>query len=73
MSKKLILLIFVLLLIPLSVQAHSGRTDSFGCHTNRKTGEYHCHNKKVKSAKIQARTKASLEAKSVIDTSLDNR
>lgn len=22
---------------------HSGRTDSNGCHTNRKTGIYHCH------------------------------
>lgn len=23
--------------------AHSGRTNSSGCHTNHKTGEYHCH------------------------------
>ncbi|MDH5511394.1 MAG: YHYH domain-containing protein [Nitrospinota bacterium] len=23
--------------------AHSGRTNSSGCHTNKKTGEYHCH------------------------------
>jgi len=23
--------------------AHSGGTDSNGCHTNRKTGDYHCH------------------------------
>lgn len=23
--------------------AHSGRTDSSGCHTDRKTGLYHCH------------------------------
>lgn len=22
---------------------HSGGTDSNGCHTNHKTGEYHCH------------------------------
>ena len=26
------------------VQAHPGRTDAQGCHTNRQTGEYHCHN-----------------------------
>lgn len=26
--------------------AHSGRTNSEGCHTNRKTGDYHCHGKK---------------------------
>ena len=23
--------------------AHSGGTDENGCHTNRKTGDYHCH------------------------------
>ncbi|MEC6882188.1 MULTISPECIES: YHYH domain-containing protein [Photobacterium] len=23
--------------------AHSGGTDSNGCHTNHKTGVYHCH------------------------------
>lgn len=23
--------------------AHSGGTNSEGCHTNHKTGEYHCH------------------------------
>lgn len=23
--------------------AHSGGTDSSGCHYDRKTGEYHCH------------------------------
>ncbi|EGR2428184.1 YHYH domain-containing protein [Vibrio cholerae] len=26
--------------------AHSGGTDSNGCHTNHKTGEYHCHKRK---------------------------
>ncbi|WP_437612862.1 YHYH domain-containing protein [Erwinia sp. V71] len=25
--------------------AHSGGTDSSGCHTNHKTGDYHCHNR----------------------------
>ncbi len=23
--------------------AHGGGLDKYGCHTNRKTGEYHCH------------------------------
>ncbi|MGO8107669.1 YHYH domain-containing protein [Rhizobium leguminosarum] len=23
--------------------AHGGGTDSNGCHTNHKTGDYHCH------------------------------
>jgi hypothetical protein len=27
------------------VLAHSGGTDSKGCHTNKKTGVYHCHKK----------------------------
>ena len=26
-----------------TVWAHSGGTDSSGCHSNHKTGERHCH------------------------------
>jgi len=26
-----------------TVLSHSGGTDKYGCHTNRKTGDYHCH------------------------------
>jgi hypothetical protein len=26
-----------------SVHAHGGGLDAQGCHTNRKTGDYHCH------------------------------
>lgn len=26
--------------------AHSGGTNAAGCHTNRSTGDYHCHNSK---------------------------
>lgn len=25
------------------VYAHGGGLDANGCHTNRKTGDYHCH------------------------------
>jgi hypothetical protein len=25
---------------------HSGNTDSNGCHTDHKTGDYHCHKPK---------------------------
>ncbi|AUN97342.1 YHYH domain-containing protein [Bacteriovorax stolpii] len=35
--------------------AHSGGTDSYGCHTNHSTGVYHCHNPK-KSDEIKSRT-----------------
>ena len=36
--------------------AHSGRTDSYGCHTNRKTGDYHCHNYKAPEPQYKTTT-----------------
>lgn len=50
-----IILCLISLLLPVSVFAHPGRTDSSGCHTCRTncaswglgTGEYHCHNAKA--------------------------
>lgn len=36
-----------------SVIAHPGKTDTNGCHTNRKTGEYHCHGKKTENKQIE--------------------
>jgi len=42
MKKILLTLLFVSSLLTLSV-AHSGGTDSRGCHTDYKTGWYHCH------------------------------
>jgi hypothetical protein len=35
-----------------SAIAHPGGLDAKGCHTNRKTGEYHCHNQSKVSTKI---------------------
>lgn len=49
-------LIFGLIIFsPLTVSAHPGRTDAYGCHTCRTncakwgldSGEYHCHNAKA--------------------------
>lgn len=40
--KKLAILVAVLVTATLSL-AHSGGTDKNGCHTDRKTGVYHCH------------------------------
>jgi hypothetical protein len=31
------------LLLTSVVLAHGGGVDANGCHTNKKTGEYHCH------------------------------
>jgi hypothetical protein len=39
-------LMFVVFGYGLNSFAHSGGTDSDGCHTNHKTGQYHCHNPK---------------------------
>ena len=38
--------LFTLLLFSTVTFSHSGRTNSAGCHNNRKTGDYHCHNSK---------------------------
>ena len=54
MKKIIPSLIIASLIIPFISFAHSGRTDSYGCHTCRtncsswglSTGEYHCHNSK---------------------------
>jgi hypothetical protein len=45
MRKSLAILTTALLcLATVSVaMAHSGGTDKFGCHHDRKTGVYHCH------------------------------
>lgn len=35
--------LWLLALVPGLVFAHGGGLDGDGCHTNRKTGDYHCH------------------------------
>ncbi|RMR06743.1 hypothetical protein ALP94_03153 [Pseudomonas savastanoi pv. glycinea] len=44
-SMKLLAVVIVAFLSMASVTAlaHSGGTDSKGCHRNHKTGDYHCH------------------------------
>lgn len=32
-----------LVLVPAAAFSHPGGLNAEGCHTNRKTGEYHCH------------------------------
>lgn len=43
----------LVLALPTLGTAHGGNTDANGCHTNKKTGDYHCHG---------ARTSAPLPA-----------
>ncbi|MBX8824728.1 YHYH domain-containing protein [Ochrobactrum sp. SFR4] len=41
--RKFVISLSILLIGSASALAHSGGTDSKGCHTERKTGIYHCH------------------------------
>jgi hypothetical protein len=41
--KARILALFFMVLFSAGVAAHSGGTNASGCHTNHKTGGYHCH------------------------------
>ena len=42
----------LLFLLPGLSSAHSGGLDKNGCHTNRKTGDYHCHRAQTPVRKI---------------------
>lgn len=46
-------LFVISLLFSSALDAHSGRTNSSGCHTNRSNGSYHCHNKKTTASDKQ--------------------
>jgi hypothetical protein len=43
MNKSLMVTLAIATLVSVGAYAHSGRTNAAGCHTNHKTGEYHCH------------------------------
>ena len=45
-NQKVVFILLVTFLLSTVSFAHKGRTNSKGCHTNRKTGEYHCYKKK---------------------------
>lgn len=42
MKQRILMSIFILLQVTYA-SAHSGGTNSQGCHNNTKTGDYHCH------------------------------
>ena len=46
---------FSLAVVPsVPLQAHPGGLNAEGCHTNRKTGEYHCHRASTSSGASRA-------------------
>ena len=44
MNFKITCIFVVVILLPQSTLSHGGRTNSEGCHNNRKTVNHHCHN-----------------------------
>lgn len=58
------LLLLLLVLIPFSSFAHSGKLNAEGCHNNKKTGQYECHAIIVKEAKQASKKAAKTNTKS---------
>jgi hypothetical protein len=54
-----------LLILPFVVFAHPGRTDINGCHTNKKTGDYHCHTKSNKVIRTETKQDAKTKSKNI--------
>jgi len=57
MRKFITVAVTGMLLISAPAYAHSGRTNAAGCHNEKKTGGYHCHNaaSSAKTTKTKAR------------------
>ena len=70
MIKFLISILFLFTILTESLVAHSGRTNSEGCHNNRSNGTYHCHGKKSYSNKNNT-YKNSKESESFYCTKID--
>ena len=68
--KKLFVAVFMVVFLAgySSAWAHPGRTNAQGCHTNKKTGEYHCHGTKTAPAKKQAPAQKAPEKAKTKDT-----
>jgi hypothetical protein len=48
------LLVLLILVMPAVALAHGGGLNAEGCHTNRKTGDYHCHRKPAAPAPVRS-------------------
>lgn len=60
--KATLAIAIVSLMVAVPASAHSGGTDANGCHTNHKTGDYHCHkpkgNSRVNTSQVKAKAPA---------------
>jgi endonuclease G len=50
--RYIIISLILFLLFSCAAQSHPGRTNAEGCHTDRKTGEYHCHTPKKQAVSL---------------------
>ena len=64
---KYIVFILLLFIIPSTACSHSGRTDAQGGHTNKKTGEYHFHNKPKSNPSTTPQTNFAVKVLSIVD------
>jgi hypothetical protein len=71
--KTVVLTILSLLYANDGLQAHGGRTNSEGCHNNRKTGDYHCHNTGSKPSQSYQIKQDYSQARPAVNTSKYNR
>ncbi|MFA7286308.1 MAG: YHYH domain-containing protein [Patescibacteria group bacterium] len=60
MKRRAAIATVLVIMAPTLAWAHPGRTDANGCHTNKKTSEYHCHGA---PATTSARTDAPVAAR----------
>lgn len=78
MKKKIkgLIIVMIVILSPLYVEAHPGRTDSNGCHTCRTNcakwglsyGQYHCHGKKNSSTSTSSSNTNKTPTTKVLDS-----
>ncbi len=68
MKSSLIVILFSVL-INFNVDAHSGRTNSYGCHNNHQAGDYHCHG----GSYLKKETNEGRVPSSVLEESLNGK
>lgn len=64
------LLLFVFIAgAPKIAHAHGGGLDANGCHTNRKTGDYHCH----RNSAVDSENKFTIQRSTTQEMSCDGK
>ena len=58
MKKILLMVMCFAILVPVAAYSHPGKTDSKGGHYNRKTGEYHYHNRGASPSPLSTKAPA---------------